>query len=279
MKKTHIAVIASLLAGFAFAAVTLRTIEPQTINDSGPAAGGYFDQSAVTEERIRALEEAVAGERNARQLLEEELLALYDELDALREDGTKDAAPGQPPTAAAVELSRAGFFRQRGRIMDTGEGRANALVEAGFSPDRAAWIVRREDELRLDMMQARFEAQRAGDMQAMFAANNGSESPLRIELGDREYEQYLNAYGRPTTVAVGSVIETSPGQVAGLQAGDQIVRYDGQRVFSYSDVNSLQLQGEAGEAVVMDILRDGTPMQIVLPRGPIGVQASRFRGR
>lgn len=128
-------------------------------------------------------------------------------------------------------------------------------------------------------MQARFEAQRAGDMQAMFAANSRSESGMRSVLGDLDYERYLQAYGRPTTVGIGAVIESSPGQVAGLQAGDEIVRYDGQRVFSYSDVNNQQLQGEPGESIVVDILRDGVPMQIVMPRGPIGIQAGRFRGR
>jgi hypothetical protein len=40
------------------------------------------------------------------------------------------------------------------------------------------------------------------------------------------------------------------------------------------------MQGEPGESVVVDIVRDGAPMQIVLPRGPIGVATRRFsRGR
>jgi len=128
-------------------------------------------------------------------------------------------------------------------------------------------------------MQARFEAQRAGDAQAMMDANRIAEGRLRGYFDESEYGQYLEAYGRPTTVSVGAVIQSSPGQLAGLQAGDEIVRYDGERVFSYSDVNRAQLQGEPGESVVMDIVRDGTPMQIVLPRGPIGIQAGRFRGR
>ena len=31
--------------------------------------------------------------------------------------------------------------------------------------------------------------------------------------------------------------------------------------------------------VVVDVMRDGSPMQIVVPRGPIGVEIGRFRGR
>jgi hypothetical protein len=37
--------------------------------------------------------------------------------------------------------------------------------------------------------------------------------------------------------------------------------------------------GEPGESVVVDITRDGIPMQLVLPRGPIGVSTGRLGGR
>ena len=279
MSKVHIALIVGLVAGLAVAAVTLWTIEPGSTAQPLSDAGAYFDQSAATDERIRALEMAVAEERNARQLLEEELLALYDELDALRNAPVAETDAATALTATQRDLARAEFFRQRGRTMESGEGRTTALVAAGFSTDRAAWIVQREDELRLEALQLRYEAQRSGAPQALIDANYVAEGRLRAYFDEREYEQYLEAYGRPTTVSVGAVIQSSPGQLAGLQAGDEIVRYDGQRVFSYLDVNGQQLQGDPGESVVIDILRDGAPMQIVLPRGPIGIQAGRYRRR
>ena len=68
-------------------------------------------------------------------------------------------------------------------------------------------------------------------------------------------------------------------KIAGLQPGDQIVSYDGARVFNYGDLNDQLLQGEPGESVIVDILRDGAPMQVVMPRGPIGITAGRFRRR
>lgn len=279
MKKVHITIIASLLAGFAVAAVTLQAVDRPATAPSSAAAIEHFDQTASTEARIRALEAAVAEERNARQLLEEELLALYDELDGLRDVEPEPVESNEPAAAQAVDLSRAERTIQRGRLMNTGEGRAEALIQAGFSPDRAGWIVKREDELRLEWMQAQFEARRSGDTEALSELYRRSQHAMQGELGVAEYEQYLKAYGRPTNVRVGMIIESSPGQLAGLQPGDEIVRYDGQRVFSYSDINNLQLQGEPGEAVVVDILRDGVPMQIAMPRGPIGIQAGRFRGR
>lgn len=280
MKKIHIAVAVSLVAGFAAAAIVLRGNEP--LPDVSPVtAGDYFDQTAETGERIRALEVAVAEERDARQLLEDELLVLFAEIDELRDDteeqeGRQQVATAEPLDAARDEDRRR--FRSR-NTRSSAEARTATLLDAGFSPDRAAWIMQREDELRLEALQARFDAQRAGDVQAMFNANNESEGQLRAELGDADYEQYLDAYNRPTSVTVSSVLDSSPGQRAGLQAGDQIVSYDGRRVFSYSDLNNQQLEGNAGESVIVDFVRNGTSMQIVLPRGPIGIQAGRFNRR
>ena len=100
---------------------------------------------------------------------------------------------------------------------------------------------------------------------------------LRAELGDAEYERYLDASGRSTNVAVSSVIESSPAQSAGLQPGDEIVRYDGERVFSMTDLTRQTMVGEPGETVVIDIMRNGNIMQVVMPRGPVGITGGRRR--
>ena len=72
MNKNVLAITLGLLAAFAALAIVLFAREPQPLA-TGPA--DYFDQSAATEDRIRALEAAVAQERDARLLLEEELQA------------------------------------------------------------------------------------------------------------------------------------------------------------------------------------------------------------
>jgi C-terminal processing protease CtpA/Prc len=274
--KMMLALGVSLAAGVAAAAILLRSSEPEPLGPTAVRAGQHFDQDAGTTERLAALEAAVAEERRARQLLEEELFALYDEIDALQNtDRPQRAAAAARSEADDAAGNRAESRQRRARFQSSEEARIEALTAAGFSPDRAAWIRQREDELRVEAMQARFEAQRAGDPQAMFSAGIDSAARLRAELGDAEYGQFLEAYDRPTSVHVGDVLESSPGQRAGLQRGDEIVRYDGQRVFSYSDLNARQLAGEAGESVVVDILRDGVPMQVVMPRGPIGIEARR----
>jgi hypothetical protein len=42
------------------------------------------------------------------------------------------------------------------------------------------------------------------------------------------------------------------------------------------DLNELILEGRSGEPVTVDVLRDGQPIQVLLPRGPLGISG---RGR
>ena len=43
-------------------------------------------------------------------------------------------------------------------------------------------------------------------------------------------------------------------------------------------LNALTLEGTAGESVVIEIRREGQPLQLVMPRGPLGIFGG-FRGR
>lgn len=273
MNKVLIAVAISLLAGFALGAYLIGATQPEPRAAESAAAGKYFDQSAATEDRIRALEAAVAEERNARQLLEEELLALYGEMERL--SATPIEIAEEPAAVATRERQAMEERRRRMRMRNSPDGRLSALVDGGFAPDRAEWIVKRESELQMELMQAQYDA-RLGDVpMESLVARLGPEAALRAEIGDTEYEQYLQATGRPTSVEVGNVLESSPGQRAGLQAGDQIVGYGGERIFSYWELAERTARGEPGQTVVVDIVRDGVPMQVVLPRGPIGISNSR----
>jgi S1-C subfamily serine protease len=128
----------------------------------------------------------------------------------------------------------------------------------------------------MQTMQAQYEARREGrpppaDVEA---------TTLRAELGDRDYERFLTAQGRPTSINVMGVLASSPAERVGLQQGDEIVSYDGKRVFDIQELNELTLGGTSGESVVVDVRRNGQNLQLVLPRGPIGVWggAPGFRG-
>lgn len=276
MKKQAMVIGAMLAAGVAVAAVIVGM--PSGEETPGEPAASGFDETVSLAERVQALEAAVSAEREARQLLEEEVFILYEVIEALEAETIPAAgASGDVPRESDTQGSGSGRLREGSRTMrrDDPERRRAALTEAGFSPDRANWILQRESELRMEAMQARFEQMRTGDAQAPFERPISPESLLREEIGDAEYEMYLDASDRPTSVNVRQVLQSSPASSAGLLPGDRITHYDGERVFSTYDLTRQSLAGDAGENVVVNIVRDGMPMQVVIPRGPLGISTRR----
>ena len=242
----------------------------------GPPTG--FDADAPPSERLLALESALDEERRARQLLEEELFRLIDEVERLQgltgtgSDRDVDSDDGDEDWQETVRAAQAQnrFDSQRNRDP---ESRAEQLVAGGFSPDRAESIARREAELRMEAMQARFDARQSGEPVRFSESLFDAGRTLREELGDAEYEQYLEASGWSTSVGINNVLELSPAADAGLQSGDRIVRYNGERVFNMGDLRRLQVGDDVGANVVVEIIRDGTTIQVTVPRGPLGVTA------
>ncbi|MEO0578893.1 MAG: PDZ domain-containing protein, partial [Pseudomonadota bacterium] len=101
---------------------------------------------------------------------------------------------------------------------------------------------------------------------------------LRAAVGDETFERYLNAQGLGLNVA--SIIPGTAAEYAGLQAGDVVQNYNGQRVFTADQLNALTVAGARGESVSIDVLRDGQTVTVTIPRGPIGIQTGgRRRGR
>jgi S1-C subfamily serine protease len=127
----------------------------------------------------------------------------------------------------------------------------------------------------MEALQAQYDAQRGG---RPVEASGGLQT-LRTELGDADYERYLQAYGRPTAIPVRDVLASSPAERSGLKAGDEIVAYGGKRVFDVPELNALTLEGTPGESVVVEVRREGQNVQLVVPRGPLGITGGGFRGR
>ena len=264
-----VSVVVALVVGAALA---------QRFNSPAPErapASLAFDQTAPVEARLAALEESLAIERQARQLLQEEVMVLTDELERLQAPTNSQAPGAQTDRVAAGAVEDAEPVERRGRFERRAERLRQRLVSAGFTEADANWILRRESELQMEALNDRYAARRAGENASATFGGRSTQAALRQELGEARYEQYLEASGRPTRIAISSVFEGSPALAAGLRPGDEIVNYDGRRVFAMSEVTSLTLEGAVGEPVPVDILRDGVLMQVSLPRGPLGVTGGR----
>jgi len=274
MNNTLLAVIVSLVAGFAAGAWT--TMESSPV-EAPAATADAFDADAPLEARIAALEQAVSGERDARLVLEEQLHGLYAELERLDSPELNELLRTLAENSEAREQAQAqqAVRRERGaRMQDFKDMRVGRLVAGGFSESRAEKILQFEDEARMAALQAEYEARRNGEAIDPWGRASDLQATLRERLGDAEYEQYLTAQGGQASITVREVIGSSPANQAGLRPGDRILSYDGERVFGMNDLKSMAFSGDPGEDVIVDIERNGQRMQLVLPRGPLGITGS-----
>ncbi len=268
MKKIIFAIGISLIVGFAAASwmetalLSSGSHEPEQ-SEPGVAA---FDAAAPVEARIRALEQAVIQEQQARQFLEDEIFMLREAI----EKREAESVVAEERSDTAIAARREAFMARRFGGSAT-QSQVGALVEAGFAPDQAEWIVQREAEIEMERLQARYDAMRMAEEQGFMARRFTDDSALRAELGETDYERYLDAKGRSTSAEINTVLPNSPAHNAGIQPGDVIVRYDGERVYSMMDMAGRIMQNEQQGNVVVDIERGGVPMQLVIPRGPLGL--------
>lgn len=233
--------------------------------------------------RLSELETSLQLERLERQVLAEELADIKASLETGAVDGGE--VPGSNPReriAALLEQGdrddpRLNQIRERfqngvGFVDESAreQRQIERFIDSGLTMERAHYILQREDEIAMEVLQARYEATQSG-ADAAAIANLSTSQMMRDDLGDADYEKYLAALGRPTTINVRDVLTNSPAQAAGLAPGDEIVGYDGKRVFDMNELTSLTYEAGPGGTVAIDVIRDGQPMQLYVERGPIGV--------
>lgn len=275
MPRIAIFVAASLAVGAAVGA---------WLSIDAPVASGIPDDvSNPTAERgslsgrVRSLERELEEERNAREVLEEQLLAILEQLDGYGPGAGaqhRDQATGQ---SASDEIQVRGRNRQRdavARMRDFRDRRIAGLIENGYSDDEAKRLLKIESDAQFEVMQTIHEARRNGESLNLFSNSLNAQTTLRSKIGDAEYERFLLAQGQRTNVQIASVLDGAPGSKAGLRPGDEIISYNGERTFSMMDLRELTMGGEVGENAIIEIDRNGVRMQLSIPRGPIGMNGN-----
>ncbi len=284
MRPAILFVAIGLIAGIAVASWVGRNPLPgidADVGRGGVAAVTTTSSDRAIVERLAALERRLADETERRVALESSLAALTERL------GPDGVAPLADNDAAPLDLNEIdrpnraqsfAAFRAQMREQASPDYRRDQLIAAGFAPDQAQGLIDRESQIRLEIMNASYEARRQGETFNPLGVQQALQMELRAELGDDGYARYLEATSQPTSVGVAEVLENSAGQLAGLQAGDEIVGYNGERVFNLLDLQALTFAGEPGETVAVDVMRDGQPMQLYISRGPLGITGGGFRG-
>ena len=149
-----------------------------------------------------------------------------------------------------------------------------SLEKLGFTPGEVERIRETWEYTVMEGLELETERLRNGENGWWAAVRDRDwiEGQAREALGDSGYDAMLYAGGSRNRVILSEVIGASPGAAAGIEAGDELIRYDGQRVFHPRTLKQLTTSGEAGEMVEVQVRRRGQPVRIFMPRGPIGAR-------
>ena len=264
-----VAALVGLLAGLAFGGLGGDSDEP------GPEPSGA---SGDAREELAALQQQLDAERSERLALATrveqlqwvvEQLVPTDDPDASfpRVDEPPPAAEDEPQAAPAQGLAALMAPRKAG--FDESE-----FLARGYQPDEIEALKERYDASKMEELYLRDVASREGWGRKPRLKNEMQKvrRELRDEVGEDAYDVMLFATGQSNRIRLLNTLSTSPAEAAGLQEGDVIVSYAGEKIYTVADLQQSTRSGEAGEAIALEILREGESVRIYVPRGPLGAR-------
>ncbi len=251
----------------------VRTPDVPRVNDGDRADGGSLDREV--------LEAALEDERRTRQALEAQLEALQASLDA----GDRG---DEIPSLEIPDIEEAAPPRLRPTSNHQGEPwfDRDALETVGLASSEIDEIERLWEAFEMEKLYLVDASKRDGTFRT--GAYNRALSEMRIalreDLGPEGYDGYLYATGRDNRVIVRDVLDDSPASYAGLEGGDIVIRYAGERIFHPGEFKEATTIGEPGGLVALEVQREGELMRYSVPRGPLGIRISHekqapFRSR
>ncbi len=223
---------------------------------------------------LAALRNELERERNLRLALVRQIDDLWE---ALAQGRSRSAAPpAGGSTRRAVSPPRNAVDPEN--EMAHGWFSVQALRDLGMGENEIQRLRNRFDEVELEKLYARDRAAREGwtDSSRHYKEMLDIQSEFREELGERDYDAVLYASGRNNRVRVQDLLRGSAAADVGVQAGDVILSYAGQRVFDPSTLYQWTKEGSVGEGVELEVLRGGRIVRFEVPRGPLGGKMEHF---
>ncbi|SHE83435.1 PDZ domain-containing protein [Microbulbifer donghaiensis] len=235
------------------------------------------------EQRISALE---ASLENSNQI-QSQLLDLVEELRERLEHYGPAVPAGEIRTAAAAATERQRVDhperRSRGALHSRHrEVQLQQLIDAGLNPHRAEFILEKQERFQYEHMQLAYEYRHIRDKSSAEAERLREQLEIyshprkyfEHELSEQEFELYLDANGGRQEMRIDRVVSGTPASGAGLQAGDKIISYNGERVFHMGDLRTQVYKVAPGKTVAIEVQREGSSSRevIYVPSGPLGIQ-------
>jgi len=246
------------------------------VNEGGYLAPPASNPSAATQvidaESLAALQHQLQQANQAREQLESRLEALQVRVDEIENARVTETVITTATASRNPQTETAPVVRSS----------VQALIDAGINEEQAIWIQERLDEIELQKLYLHDRASREGWLNKPRYNKERREyqnavAELRGEVGDDAYDRLLYSLGRANRVVIRDILQNSPAAQYGLLGSDQIIEYDGQRIFGSNELSSLVTQGDAGVMTLLRVKRDGAMHDIYLPRGPLGIRMSSAR--
>jgi len=232
------------------------------------------------ERRIQRLESSLD---NASRI-QSELLELVEDLHQ-RLDHYAPQLPKEEARTAAVNAAmghRAEELSRRDHYTRHREMQLQRLVDAGLNPDRAEFILEKQERFQYEHMKLAYEyrhlqdksSQEAEALKERLGIYSHPRKMFEHELSEQEFELYLEVNGGRQEMRVDRVVNDTPAANAGLRPGDKIISYNGERVFHMGDLRTQVYRVEPGKTVAIEVQRAGSSSKetIYVPSGPLGIQ-------
>ncbi len=150
---------------------------------------------------------------------------------------------------------------------------ASALEREGWAAGEIRRIRLRWEEYEMAKLEVENQrARKAPGWKELGKRSLKIEADVRRDLGEEGYEAMRFAANQPNRVVLTELLETSPAARVGLAPGDEVLSYDGKRIFTSSALQRLTQGGEPGALTEIRVLRDGEERRFFLPRGPLGTR-------
>ena len=270
--KSALIILTTLLSmSFIWALVSPET-EPDKLSEVLAQQKQLVRSNNALLNRIETLENSLVELQSSRQLHEFKLSELERQQippSVLHPDMVASIEVEEKPLEAVKKITKPPTLQEK-------------LVTASIPLDTIQRIKQRVGENRLARLQLRDQAIREDwiDSPEYIEKEQQLPSPtggLREEFGDQVYDQYLYASGRPNRIIVREVFSGSAAEEAGIEARDIILGYASKLIFTMSELQQATTEGNSGEPVLIEILRDDLPFTTSAPRGPLGISMTITR--
>ncbi|WP_193164586.1 PDZ domain-containing protein [Microbulbifer hainanensis] len=276
-----IAVTALLLIAITYFANGALNPAPTDRQGSSAVASLFSSESDSLEQRVEQLEVSL---RNANQI-QLQLLELVEELRQRLEQSGPAESRRDTRTAALTTDSDHGqrqSLSRRERHQQYREMQLKRLIDAGLNPDRAEYILDKQERFQYEHMKIAYQyrhlrdksSEEAAELREQLDIYSNPRKMFEHQLSPQEFELYLDANGGRQEMRIDNVVSGTPASEAGLHPGDKIVTYNGERVFHMGDLRSQIYKVEPGKTVTIEVQRAGSSgtETLYVPSGPLGIR-------